>query len=393
MTLSKEIITDTTRSISASLLRVCQRSPFFATLALHARIKVTDTLPTAATDGRDVFVNPSFFNPLNRDEQDGLLLHEVLHAALLHVPRRGTRDPKLWNIAADIVVNGMLIRAGFTIPEGGLRDPSKEHLATEEVFEMLMRDAKHQPQPSLAMADLIDGSASPGDGDEQGQAPNWDKPPLSKAEIEGHWKQALQQARMVMQSSLAGDVPGDMHRELGTLLRSSVDWRSYLWRYLVQTPTDFGAYDRRFVGDGMYLETVAGESVRVHVCVDTSGSINNSDVTQFATEVQAILRAYPHIHCDLYYADAKLHGPYPLTGDSPLPKPIGGGGTDFRPFFDHLAHNADAHTISLAVYLTDGYGDFPEPAPSTPALWVVTPGGKDPDDFPFGEVVRLLPSA
>ncbi len=380
----------TQRAVSATLLRICQRSPFFATLALHAKIKITAELPTAATDGRDVFVNPEFFNGLTPAAQEGLLLHEVLHAALLHVPRRSTRDPKLWNIAADIVINGMLIRDGYTLPEGGVRDAAREHLATEEVYEALLKDAKQPPE--LAMADLMEGDGPPGasaGNDKDAPAAN---AASNKAELEGRWKKALQDARMVAQSSLAGDVPAHLQREIGQLLRSQIDWRSYLWRYLVQTPTDFGAFDRRFVGNGMYLETIAGETVHVHVCVDTSGSIAGGEINIFMAEVQSILLAYPHLRCELYYADAGLHGPFTLTAGSALPKPIGGGGTDFRPFFKYLEQHADHHATAVAVYLTDGYGDFPALTPAIPTLWVVTPGGKAMDDFPFGETIRLLPS-
>jgi predicted metal-dependent peptidase len=378
----------TERAVSATLLRICSRSPFFATLALHAKIKITNELPTAATDGRDVFVNPEFFNKLTPAAQDGLLLHEVLHAALLHVPRRGNRDPKLWNIAADVVINGMLIRDGYTLPEGGVRDPSREHMATEEVYEALLKQAK--PQPELGMLDLMDGETMPGSaGDSDAQA--GDKP-ISKAELEGHWKKALQEARMVAQSSLAGDLPGHLQREIGQILRTQVDWRSYLWRYLVQTPTDFGSFDRRFVGDGMYLETIAGETVHVHVCVDTSGSIQGGEINAFMSEVQSILHAYPHLRCELYYADAKLYGPHTIMPDSVLPKPEGGGGTDFRPFFNYLEQHSDRHTTAVAIYLTDGYGNFPRETPAISTLWVVTPGGKEVDGFPFGEVIRLLPN-
>ena len=31
----------------------------------------------------------------------------------------------------------------------------------------------------------------------------------------------------------------------------------------------------------------------------------------FLSEVRAILHAYPHLRCDLYYADSALHGPFP----------------------------------------------------------------------------------
>jgi len=43
----------------------------------------------------------------------------------------------------------------------------------------------------------------------------------------------------------------------------------------------------------------------------------------------------------------------------------------------------------VLIYLTDGYGDFPEQAPATPTLWVVPPGGLEDEGFPFGDVLRL----
>jgi predicted metal-dependent peptidase len=379
----------TARMVSASLLRMCSRSAFFAALALFARFQASQQVPTAATDGRDVFINPEFFAALATPEQDFVLLHEVLHAALLHVPRRSGRDPQLWNIAADIVVNGMLLREGYRLPAGGLREPRLEHLSAEEIYELLLHE--QQQQPTLVSLDLLaeapddstaGSAASPAEGSQQARP----------ATLEHHWRQALEQARIVAESSVAGTLPASLARELNSLEASRIDWRSRLWRYLVQTPTDFQHFDRRFVGQGLYLETLSGESVHVHVAVDTSGSVNGAELTAFASEVQAILRAYPHLRCDLYYADAALHGPYRLTPNAALPPPIGGGGTDFRPFFEQISKARDPWGATVAIYLTDGYGSCPDAAPRYPVLWVVAPGGRDLGMFPFGETVRLLAS-
>jgi predicted metal-dependent peptidase len=95
----------------------------------------------------------------------------------------------------------------------------------------------------------------------------------------------------------------------------------------------------------------------------------------------------------LFYADSEAHGPYRLTPSSALPTPVGGGGTDFRPFFRAAAEAQDGWTPTLAVYLTDGYGHFPAEPPDFPVLWVVTPGGQDVQRFPFGEAVRLTLNA
>src|SRR5215472_9466882 len=126
------------RQITATILQLRSRSPFFATLALFARTILTETVPTAATDGRDLFFNVAFWNKLTPPQRLGLLAHEVLHAALLHVRRRGPRDPLLWNIAADIVVNGIILsQLGFELPAGHVRVQKLEHLSVEEVYHLL----------------------------------------------------------------------------------------------------------------------------------------------------------------------------------------------------------------------------------------------------------------
>jgi predicted metal-dependent peptidase len=49
--------------------------------------------------------------------------------------------------------------------------------------------------------------------------------------------------------------------------------------------------------------------------------------------------------------------------------------------------------VEIAIYFTDGLGEFPEDPPNIPVLWVVLPGGLDSKNFPFGKVVRLIRSA
>jgi predicted metal-dependent peptidase len=374
------------QKLSASLLRITNKSAFFAALALHAHLEASEEIPTAATDGSTVYVNPAFWESLTAGEQDGVLLHEVLHAALLHVSRRAGRDPKLWNVAADIVVNGIIVKEGWALPENRIRDTRSEHLAVEEAYEKLLKDANLQPPPD---ADLLD--AAPGDASSQAAGIGKEREDSRSREAsDGFWKNALEQAQMVARMNRVGDVPAGILRELKSASKPQLDWRSYLWRYLTQTPTDFTSFDRRFVGRGVYLDTIDGESVRVMVCVDTSGSVDDAELGTFLGEVRSILRAYPHLECDLYFADAQVHGPFPLKGGAVLPKAIGGGGTDFRPFFARIAsHRFLAHQ-AVAIYLTDGYGTFPERAPRYPVLWVVPPGGLDLERFPFGEAVRLL---
>lgn len=382
------------RHISASLLRLRRKAPFFATLALYARFVSTAKLPTAATDGRDVFYNPEFLAALPPEHLDGVLLHEVLHAALGHVPRRGQRDPKQWNVAADIVVNGLLTKSGFELPEGALLDASLDRFSVEEVFALLQRQDDKSQLPEGG-EDLLDDSpeGSEGEGSGNGRMPG-DSRTNSEAHrraLEEHWRRAIAEASGIGRTTAAGALPLGVERAFDLADQPKLNWRTVLWRFLTPTPTDFAGFDRRHLSRGLYLETLEAESLRILICVDTSGSIDNEMIAQLLAEVDAILRSYPGLECWLYYADADVYGPYQLNAGATPPPPQGGGGTDFQPFFaaaTELESEFGGAQV-VGVYMTDGYGSFPEQAPSWPVLWAVTAGGQVDELFPFGTVVRL----
>ncbi len=363
---------------------------------MFARFIPTTTIPAAATDGRDIFFNPEFLKSLPTLQQDGVLLHEILHAALLHPLRLKEREPELWNIAADIVVNGMILRqSGFELPPDGLRDEQLEHFSVEEVYELLQSARGNESVANAAnpwqLTDLDLLPRNPAKATRPVVAGTETSLELAdRQELTAHWRQALQQATAIGKATQFGKLPSGSDRELASVINPQLDWRSYLWRYLVQTPTDFQGFDRRFVGRGIYIEALQGESVRVYLAIDTSGSVGEATLELFLSEVSGILGAYPHLECELYYVDCEAYGPYSIAINAPLPTPEGGGATSFGPFFDRVASRWDGYTQSICIYLTDGRGEFPQSAPTLPTLWVVTPGGLDLAQFPFGEAVRLI---
>jgi predicted metal-dependent peptidase len=382
--------------ISASLMRLgtTDRNPFFAALALMAPIVITESIDTAATDGERLYFNPKFLHSLKPAERDGVIVHEVLHAALMHVTRRDSRQPLLWNIACDIVVNGMVVSDDrLKLPEGVVLDPKLEHLTVEEVYELVIRQPRAL-QKHLAMQDLRPDLGEPTSGESEPSTGDRGQPMSAerRRRIEERWNEVIAQAAAVAMRQ--GSLPAAMQRHFGSLLDPKVDWRTRLWQYLVRTPDDFAGFDRRLVWSGLYLEQLEGESVCVDVCVDTSGSIEQTQLGEFLAEVKGIMNAYEHIQARLFYADSNCHGPYPLSkADRGMPKAIGGGGTNFAPFFEAVNAHPPARpdTARLLVYLTDGFGNFPQTPPEHPCLWVVVPGGLPDPDFPFGEVVRMVP--
>ena len=359
--------------MSQAIMAIRARVPFFGTLLLHTDIRYTDRVPTAATDGRYLFMNPAFADQQTTPQLMGLLVHEVLHAALLHVPRGVRRQRRRWNVAADIVVNGIVDDAGFELPKGPVRDDELKVYSVEEVYSCLPPEQELTITLPANWEDLLEHGGA-GSGNE--------------AQLSAGWKQALRQAAHVHRQG-GGQLPAGLARAMGRITQPQVDWRTALWRFATRTPTDFEQFDRRFLHQRLYLETLEQESVTLSVCVDTSGSISEALLATFMGELRGITRVYPHVNAQLYYADAGLYGPYDLQEAVDRPRPEGGGGTSFVPFFEAIAQ-ARRRSVGrhVAVYFTDLYGDFPEP-PEHSTLWVVPPGGAPAADVPFGEVVRL----
>ena len=380
------MISDQDNLLQSAVLKIRAQSPFFGTLILFAKLVRSLEIQTAATDGASIFYNSDFISCLKRGELEAVLLHEVLHCALLHGIRRGSRDPERWNIAADIVVNGMIAQQNaFTLPQGALRDEKLEVLPTEEVYELLPKDSTLPKNLQDVPLTISLGKCDSGAGEQIGAEGVMEE--ITKKRISTLWRNAMQQAQTIAQGNKAGWVPLGFEREFNELSISRINWKAQLWRYLVQTPTDFNGFDRRFISRGLYLDSLEGESLNVDAVIDTSGSIDGELLSQFIAEIKSILRAYPHIRCRLFYADSDLYGPYDLSRNSDIPKPKGGGGTSFAPYFEYYEKKKTT-TKQISIYLTDGYGDFPEKIPQQDVLWVVVPGGLASPEFPFGKVIN-----
>ena len=64
--------------------------------------------------------HPPFVTALSPDELVGVLAHEVMHCALAHPARRQGRDAERWNVACDLAINPLLVRAGIVLPASRL---------------------------------------------------------------------------------------------------------------------------------------------------------------------------------------------------------------------------------------------------------------------------------
>jgi len=354
----------------AARRRVLARHPFFGTLALFADWRIDESVETAATDGRSIWLAPGYAATLSDPQLSAVLVHELLHCALEHPQRRGLREPFLWNVAADIVVNGMIAaEGGLELPEGTIRESALERLSTEEIYEQIRRG--DTGRFALGLADLL---AAPDDIVAGGASP---------------WANAREQAMAAARRRNPGwgTRAGGELREISRLSAPELPWHELLWRFLASAQADYQGFDRRFVGRGLYLEVLEPQGLRLAVAVDTSGSVDSEALGLFMSELDGVLGAYPDIDGELFFADAQVYGPFPLTREALGRHPVGGGGTSFEPFFRYVCMSEPVP--DLCIYFTDGDGSFPSEPPRVPTLWVVPPGGKASPGFPFGDVARL----
>jgi predicted metal-dependent peptidase len=396
---------DVETKLSAARTRLILDKPFLGALVLRLPMVAADPkwCKTTATDARSFYYNRSYIKALNLDEAQFMLAHEALHCALSHFARRQHRIKHRWDIACDFAINPLLVNDGLNPPPGTLMLDNFQGMTAEEIYPMIDDNTDEEPLDKH----LYDEDDKQQNRDNRTKDQNRDNksgesrehpnaggaaqpPPLSAKEREGlsvQWQQRL--AGAAQQAILAGKLSGSMARLVDHLLQPQLPWRSLLARYMSAAARDDYNFTRpstRREGTAI-LPSLRSAQVEVVVILDTSGSINNKEMHEFLTEVNAIkgqLRARIVLHaCDERMADG---GPWIYEPWEPvnLPEQLpGGGGTRFTPAFE-WAGGLDQQP-ELLLYFTDANGEFPAKVPSYPVIWLIK--GKNP--VPWGQRIQL----
>lgn len=369
--------------LSRAKIRILLDHPFVGNVMLGMRFEFDAAFPTAATDGQWVKFNPEFVAKLTDPQLQFLVAHEVLHPMLMHVWRMKGRDRKLWNMAADYVINQMLVddKIGEFIP-GGCLDKTLHDAGggySEGIYAILQQQGdKGGGKGGKGGAGDIGG---PGedlvepDGDEATQA-------ADEAHMRVKVAQAANAARM------AGKLSAGAKRFIDDLLNPRVDWKDVLREFVTKVRTDlrtFARPNRRFLQHGLYLPSRTGEVMGdIAVAVDCSGSVGNRELTIFATEITSIIKDCSPANVHVVYFDSEVcHYDVFARGEDATINAHGGGGTAFSPIFRFLDRNGIEPAAT--VVLTDlCCSDFGSP-PDHPVLWVSTMKGS----APWGRVIEM----
>ena len=374
--------------------------PFYGSLLANFKVHTTSDIETMCIDVNDnLFINPDFFVGMGGvATQAWGLAHETLHPALGIFFRGRDHIPEVSNIAHDFVINLLLELEDtrWRWPHA-LFDLKYRDMAYEQVYASLLKDAR---KSSRGGKKSKGGSGAGGSGvaPAPGSRGRGGKgAPMSDVIFspEAAWLPAeAQRQSQIWTSRITAAYEFAKSRGLGSLAAeqilelaqgATVDWRDHL-RAAVQEANSHSRLNwnmpaRRTAALGIFMpqERILGADATV--VVDTSGSIVNDQKRSALREIDGIIQICGKVRWLAGDTEVLQDG---WISQAPA-RIVGQGGTDFRPFFEHLQ---ETEATRLLVYFTDTDGIFPDEAPDFPVLWIVYDDVAMPK-VPFGEIIRI----
>jgi predicted metal-dependent peptidase len=373
---------DALEAIKRQRMALLLDEPFFGALLLGMDLVESTETPVMATNGEYIRFNPEAVLKMDGPEIKTVLAHEVLHVALLHPFRIGTRDPKKANRAADYAINNHLDQMNRKKP--GLAPPFPwpkafpplinhdwDELSFEEIYPKLPDD---------------DGEGCGGGG--PGDVIPVTGDPADVAEAEAKMKVAVHQAMLAAKAQ--GKLPASLERQIKDEMDPEVPWSELLKSFVRDLSQDDYSWrhpNRSFLASAdIILPSLRSETLGpIVVWVDTSGSIGDDLLRRFLGEINAIHHDCRPSETIIMDVDARVNSVQRFPrGEDVTPTFRGGGGTDFCPAF------AEVENLALepccGIYLTDMFGSFPSEPPAYPVLWASYEGV---DSAPFGDVILV----
>jgi predicted metal-dependent peptidase len=304
----------------------------------------------------EIYINPAA--KLSLEEKRFVMAHEFLHAALRHDARLAWRDPYLWNVACDYVVNGWLTEMGVgERPEGVLYDDQLNGLNAEAVYDRIVTDMRTYRKLAtlrgIGLGDMLPGS--------RGALPDQD--------LDAFYRRALSQGLDFHQEQSRGYLPAGLVEEIRALGHPPIPWDVELARWFDDqfTPIEkirtYARPSRRqsstpdIPRPNWAVSQASLDGRTFGVILDTSGSMERS---LLATALGAVasysasrdVPAARVVFCDAEAYDQGYMKPEDIAGSV---KVRGRGGTILQPGIDRLLAAEDFPGAAPLLVITDGY--------------------------------------
>jgi len=387
---------DETKRVEKAKIHLLLDQPFYATFVLELKLKVDESVPTAATDGREILYNPKWTKTLSLDQIKTVLAHEILHVAHCHHIRRSGRNQTAWNLACDFAINPILYNE-FAKIDGAAYDPKYNGKAAE----MIYPDIKIIEIEIPMMGGSGEGKENPNGSGATIKTKNGEYKDIggvkdlaegtSVAEEEARIKETT--VRAIQQAKAAGKMPGELERCMKDFMKPQIPWERELASWFSERARNDYSWLRKNtrIKDFYFPSLYSEELGHVVIAVDSSGSVDEHLLNRFISEIRGLKDKYKFeltlLSCDTQVDNKNVEY---YTANQPLtkaPNIRGGGGTAFTPVF-RWVEKKGINPIGL-IYFTDLYcSDFPNKQPQYDTLWI-NYGSDKSDHVPFGKVLDI----
>lgn len=405
------------QKVDYAIRQVVVHHDFFGPAVMAMPWQECDHIPTACTNGTIVRYNPEFIDTLSKTQTIGLVIHELMHPMLNHLERLMTQfktDSRNANIAADYEINNFITSYNRDVsipivlpPDGCINVDKWGDLCAEVIYKRILEEQPEDDEDGEGGGGYGGSEDSDGDGSSNGDGgsdsennrpDNGDASSAGEFELPSDPQQAKENAdkwreilgSCIQTAKLRGKSGSDFLRKLEGMFESPISLEDLLSKYITEFCIGDASTrpDRKFLA--MHDICISGIEDEKHGTLvfvrDTSGSIDDDTLRSITSVIQHAsndldFERIAVIDADARVCDVKYYDPQ----DTISLEHKGGGGTDFVPALKYVEDEIEEARV--VIYLTDGYGRFPNHEPSTPTLWITY--GLDEKHFPFGDVVNL----
>jgi predicted metal-dependent peptidase len=388
-------------SISEISFRLIIHEPFYGHFFSGLIKEITEKIPTLAVGSHQnliiLFINPTFWQEeLNTHElKMGVLKHEILHIVLKHIFRhQGFNHKEIFNVAADLVVNQYINRSHLTpgavfldnFPELELKPHEHVNYYYDKLLD-LYKNFCNAPTSedgieNQAWSNLKNLLKSTSDA--QSKHTTWQEiDEMGNAEkdiLEAAINQSLENTLQRTKRKDFDTLPGQLQEYLQAFQLSlipTINWKRLLRIFAnnssrTKIKNTLRRPSKRY-GTNPGIKVLKKQ--KLLVALDTSGSIEESELEDFFSEIYHIWKQGAEIL--VVECDTQIQQQYMYKGTTPS-SVNGRGGTDFNAPLTFA--NEQYHPDGL-IYFTDGEGPKPQIFCNSPILWVITKQGVSVDSI------------
>ena len=366
--------------LESAISKLVTFQPLYGEVFLHLNKKETRKLPTLAVGvirrvDLALYYNPDFIEKLSPIELRSVLKHEALHVLLHHLTRAKhfAYNPRGYNIAADCAINCHI----EGLPDGALYPRQfglEDNQSSEWYYEKLKKECENEGKD---FDDLVEGK-----GDTVDDHSMWDE--FDDDIVEEKIRNIAEKAIKEQEKKGWGNIAGNLAAQIIAANKPIVNWKKEV-RWFINKLVLMGRKHTRMRPNRRYGITSPGTkrnyTSKLLVAFDTSGSVSDTQLEYFATELNGMI---DHVKVDFIQFDTQIYGdPEPFGKKARKIDIKGRGGTCFAPVIEL----ADELRYDGLVVFTDGYAPFPD-RPRTRMLWAVCDQDKDVE-FPYGKKVVI----